>query len=127
MGFIFKPFFYILIINVLFWYNITVVVYTRKMPIKSKIATLRKKAGISQAKLAVLIGVTTNTIQNWEKDDGLNQLEKYLKICEILGCKVDDLYEIDDEAPEEKESKSRDFSIQELRQLRERWKINVKK
>lgn len=97
------------------------------MPIKSKIATLRKKAGISQAKLAVLIGVTTNTIQNWEKDDGLNQLEKYLKICEILGCKVDDLYEIDDEAPEEKESKSRDFSIQELRQLRERWKINVKK
>lgn len=34
---------------------------------KSRVASLREQAGLTQVQLAVLVGVTPNTIQNWEK------------------------------------------------------------
>ncbi|MEM8719974.1 MAG: hypothetical protein AAGE84_11780 [Cyanobacteria bacterium P01_G01_bin.39] len=40
----------------------------------------------------MFVGVTTNTTQNWKKEDGLNQLEKYLKLCEVLGCTPEGLF-----------------------------------
>ncbi len=91
-----------------------------RLKAKSRVAELRKKAGLTQAQLAVFIGVTPNTIQNWEKDSGLDQLEKYLKLCEVLGCSLRDLIEYV-ETPEEQEPKSKGFSLEELRELRERW------
>ena len=87
---------------------------------KSKVASLREEAGLTQVQLAALVGVTPNTIQNWEKENGLHQLERYLKLAEIFGCNVSDLVEYVD-APEEKKSKSKGFSLQELSELRERW------
>jgi DNA-binding XRE family transcriptional regulator len=92
---------------------------------KSKVAELRKKAGLTQAQLAVFIGVTPNTIQNWEKDCGLEQLEKYLKLCEVLGCELSDLIEYVE--TEEEEAKAKGFSLEELRELRKRWGTDVKK
>lgn len=93
---------------------------------KSKVAELRHKAGLTQAQLAVFIGVTPNTIQNWEKDGGLEQFEKYLKLCEILGCELKDLVEYVD-APEDEKSKiSKSFSVEEIREIRKQWKINAK-
>jgi DNA-binding XRE family transcriptional regulator len=91
---------------------------------KSKVASLREKAGLTQVQLAVLVGVTPNTIQNWEKENGLNQLEKYLKLAEIFGCQVSDLVEYVSVLEEEPKSKS--FSLQELRELREKWGTNTK-
>lgn len=87
---------------------------------KSRIASLREKAGLTQVQLAVLVGVTPNTIQNWEKDNGLAQLERYLKLAEIFGCQVPDLIEYVD-TPQKEEPKSKGFSLHELRELRERW------
>ena len=97
------------------------------MPLKAKsrVAELRKKAGLTQAQLAVFIGVTTNTIQNWEKDSGLDQLEKYLKLCEVLGCELQDLIQYI-QSPEEEKPKSKGFSLEELRELRKRWGTDVK-
>ncbi|WDD30170.1 helix-turn-helix transcriptional regulator (plasmid) [Nostoc sp. UHCC 0926] len=86
---------------------------------KSKVASLREKAGLTQVQLAVLVGVTPNTIQNWEKDNGLDQLERYLKLAEVFGCQVSDLVEY--VSVSEEEPKSKGFSLQELRELRERW------
>ncbi len=98
------------------------------MPLKaiSRVAELRKKAGLTQAQLAVFIGVTTNTIQNWEKDSGLDQLEKYLKLCEVLGCELKDLIKYI-QSPKEEEPKSKSFSLEELREIRKRWGTDVKK
>lgn len=96
------------------------------MILKSKIAELRKKAGFSQAQLGVFVGVSTNTIQNWEKPDGLAQLEKYLKLAEVLGVgKMIDLFEIEDtnEQSNQQVTKVGEFSIQELQKLREGWGI----
>lgn len=101
--------------------------YGVKMPskAKSKVAELRQKAGLTQAQLAVFIGVTPNTIQNWEKDEGLDQLEKYLKLCEVLGCEIRDLIEYV-EVSQETQQKSKGFSLEELRQIRKQWKTDVK-
>lgn len=91
---------------------------------KSRVASFREKAGLTQVQLAVLVGVTPNTIQNWEKENGLDQLERYLKLAEIFGCNVSDLVEYVP-VPEE-EPKSKGFSLQELRELRERWGTGTK-
>lgn len=72
--------------------------------------------------LAALIGVTPNTIQNWEKPNGLKQLERYLKMAELFGCAVEDLVEyVPGEASEGTPGKSREFSLEDVRELRERW------
>jgi transcriptional regulator with XRE-family HTH domain len=87
----------------------------------SKIADLRERAGLTQAQLAVFIGVTTNTIQNWENGkSGVEQIEKFLKLCEVLGCNLPDLIEYVPDANAE-EPKAGTFSLAELRNLRERW------
>lgn len=96
------------------------------MTLKSKIGYLRKKAGLSQAQLAVFVGVSTNTIQSWEKPNGLAQLVKYLKLAEVLGVQgVKDLFEEDDHESktETTVSKQREFSLDDLRKLREDWGI----
>ncbi len=98
--------------------------FTQK--VKSNIAELRKKARITQAQLAVFIGVSTNTIQNWEKDNGLDQLEKYLKLCEFFDCDIRDLIKYV-EVPEEETKKTKSFSVEQLRKVRKMLRTNVKK
>jgi transcriptional regulator with XRE-family HTH domain len=87
----------------------------------SRIAGLREKAGLTQAQLAVLIGVTSNTIQNWETGkSGVEQIERFLKLCEVLGCNLNDLIEyVSDDSAEE--PKPGTFSLEQLRELRQRW------
>jgi transcriptional regulator with XRE-family HTH domain len=87
---------------------------------KSRLPRLREQAGLTQVQLAVLVGVTPNTIQNWEKDNGLEQLERYLKLAEIFGCNVSDLVEYVP-ASEQEKPLSKGFSLEELRQLRKKW------
>lgn len=71
-----------------------------------------------------MVGVAPNTIQNWEKENGLDQLERYLKLAEDFGCNV--LYLVEYvSAPEEEEPKSKGFSLEELRELRERWRTGT--
>ena len=103
--------------------NVDIRIKMSKRP-KSKIAELRQKAGLTQAQLAVFIGVTPNTIQNWEKDDGLDQLQKYLKLCVLFDCNIEDLMEYV-EADEKQKPASKGFSIEQLREIREDWKTRV--
>jgi transcriptional regulator with XRE-family HTH domain len=90
----------------------------------SRVAALREKAGLTQLQLAALVGVTTNTIQNWEKDDGLSQLERYLKLAAVFGCEASDLVEYVPAG--EEELKSKGFSLEDLHELRERWGTGTK-
>ncbi|NJL38909.1 MAG: helix-turn-helix transcriptional regulator [Leptolyngbyaceae cyanobacterium RM2_2_4] len=87
----------------------------------SRIATLRDKTGLTQAQLAVLVGVTTNTIQNWESGkSGVDQIEKFLKLCEVLGCDLQQLIEYVPD-PEADDTKAGSFSLEDLREMRQRW------
>ncbi len=94
----------------------------RKM--KSRVAQLRETSGLTQVELAAFIGVTPNTIQNWEKDDGLAQLERYLKLAEIFDCQVADLIEY--VVDESDSAYKRGFSIDDLRELRKKWNLPAK-
>ncbi len=98
----------------------------RKKP-KSRVASLREKAGLTQVQLAVLVGVTPNTIQNWKKKSGLDRMERYLKLAEVFGCNVSQLVEYV-AVPEEEERKSNGVfsSLEEVRDWRKRRETGTK-
>ena len=90
---------------------------------RSRVAELRERAGLTQAQLAVFIGVSTDTIKNWERYDGLYRLEKYLKLCDVLGCELPDLIDYT-RCSEEEESPS--VSIDEPLELDRHQQTDVK-
>lgn len=60
----------------------------------SRVAELRKKAGLTQRELADLVGVTESTIRNLENNrNGVDQVERVVKLCEALSCEARDLIE----------------------------------
>lgn len=63
----------------------------------SKIAELRKKAGMTQRQLADAIGVDPSTIRNWERNRAfIETLVKVTRLCNALDCETTDLYKIED-------------------------------
>lgn len=61
------------------------------------IATLRERAGLTQSELADQIGVSENTIANWEKGSASKWIRQLYKLCSLLHCSLDDLL-LDEEA-----------------------------
>jgi transcriptional regulator with XRE-family HTH domain len=57
----------------------------------NKLFKMRKERGISQEKLAELVGVSRQTIYLWESNQNLPDIEKVGKICEILNIEISDL------------------------------------
>ncbi|AVH68542.1 helix-turn-helix transcriptional regulator [Nostoc sp. 'Peltigera membranacea cyanobiont' N6] len=99
-----------------------------KQKVISKIADFREKLGLTQTQLGVFIGVSTNTIQNWEAGkSGVDHIEKFLKLCEVLGCELRDLIEYVPDSEAEEPTKTVDFSIEQLRELRETWLTSKRK
>lgn len=61
----------------------------------SAISERRSSAGLTQSDAAYFVGVTTNTIQNWESGkSGVKTILVILKLCAALGCKPQDLIEV---------------------------------
>ncbi len=57
-----------------------------------RVAELREKAGLTQRQLADLIGVTESTVRNLERNrNGVEQLERFIKLCDALNCNPSDL------------------------------------
>ncbi len=62
---------------------------------KPRIAFLREKAGLTQLELSRLVGVTESTIQNWESGrTGTDHIERIVRFCKALNCRVEDLIEL---------------------------------
>lgn len=65
-----------------------------KRKAKPRIAILREQAGLTQLELSRLVGVTESTIQNWESGrTGIDHIQRIIKFCQALGCRVEDLIE----------------------------------
>jgi transcriptional regulator with XRE-family HTH domain len=74
---------------------------------KPRIAFLRDKAGLTQLELSRLVGVTESTIQNWESGrTGTDHIERIVRFCQALNCKVEDLIEYVSASPEEISAKT---------------------
>ena len=58
---------------------------------KFNIENRRRAAGLTQAGLGKLIGVTPGAIANWEVGTRNPGIETLVKLADIFGCKVDDL------------------------------------
>ncbi|WP_044500975.1 helix-turn-helix transcriptional regulator [Nostoc sp. PCC 7107] len=83
---------------------------------KPRIALLREKAGLTQLELSRLVGVTESTIQNWESGrTGTDHIERIIRFCKALDCKVEDLIEYVSEPLEEPVAKP--SSINEIHQI----------
>lgn len=78
---------------------------------------LREKAGLTQLELSRLVGVTESTIQNWESGrTGTDHIQRIIKFCKALDCKVEDLIELNEtELP--KEASTKPASLEEIHNL----------
>lgn len=56
-----------------------------------KLMKLRKKRGMSQQQVATALGVTRQTVSNWECDQGAPALDKASELARLYGVSLDDL------------------------------------
>lgn len=54
---------------------------------------LREKAGLTQRQVALAVGVTDQTVSNWETGQRVPRLspEQTFKLCQALNCELKDL------------------------------------
>ncbi|MCL2084663.1 MAG: helix-turn-helix transcriptional regulator [Oscillospiraceae bacterium] len=57
----------------------------------NRITKYRKKAGLSQAKIAELLGVAQNTVSYWERGINTPSYETLEKLAVIFNCEADNL------------------------------------
>lgn len=57
-----------------------------------QLKSLRERAGLSQTELAFLVGVSVDTIANWENGRrGLDWFERFVRLCTALRCNPQEL------------------------------------
>lgn len=57
------------------------------------IKALREGKNLTQEELCKKIGVSQSAIAKWETGDSLPRADKLPQLAQILGCKIDDLFE----------------------------------
>lgn len=73
------------------------------MEIGKRIAKLRQEAGLSQEKLAEMLGISRQAVTKWESGKGNPDTENLIRLSEIFGCSLDELCgKIPQEKPEGK-------------------------
>ncbi|WP_375505224.1 helix-turn-helix transcriptional regulator [uncultured Nostoc sp.] len=74
------------------------------MKVISRISELREREGITQRQLAELLGVTDNTVANWESGrSSVDWIDKVIKLCKIFNCLAEDLVNYEPDIESEKE------------------------
>lgn len=58
---------------------------------KNGIKAARLKAGLTQAQLALAVGVTQQAVSQWESGGRLFSVETLIRLSKALGCSVDDI------------------------------------
>ncbi|MBD2207820.1 helix-turn-helix transcriptional regulator [Calothrix sp. FACHB-1219] len=91
----------------------------QKTKIVSRIALLREQIGLTQLELGQLLGVTENSVANWEKGRGsLEWIDRVIKLCKLFQCMPDQLVEyVPDNEPVEVQSNTKKNQLDELRKL----------
>lgn len=61
------------------------------MTFSEKLKSIRKKAGVSQEKLAEKIGVSRQAITKWETDSGIPDIDNMMALSELFNISLDEL------------------------------------
>ena len=59
------------------------------MQLATYIRSRRKNIGLTQKELAEQVGVSTNTVARWERDEFQPSWSDFLKLCVVLGMKME--------------------------------------
>ena len=63
------------------------------MQLATYIKSRRKNIGLTQKELAEQVGVSTNTVARWERSESEPSWSDFLKLCVVLGMKMEDFVE----------------------------------
>lgn len=61
------------------------------MSFRDNLQHLRATRNMTQEQLAMLIGVSRQSVSKWEAEKSYPEMDKLLKICELFDCSLDDL------------------------------------
>lgn len=61
------------------------------MGFRSNLQHLRATRGMTQEQLAMLLGVSRQSVTKWEAEKSYPEMDKLIKLCEIFDCTLDDL------------------------------------
>ena len=99
------------------------------MTLGERIREQRKNAGLSQEKVAELVGVSRQAVTKWESGQSAPSTENLFKLAEIFGTTVDILLSSDkEEAPSPAEQIYYLYKMEQEKtaeQRRHRWKANA--
>ena len=59
---------------------------------KITLKALRVNAGLNQKQAAARVGVVKETLSRWERHQTFPDAIKLSQLCEIYGCKIDDVF-----------------------------------
>lgn len=65
---------------------------------KSRLNELIEKSGLRKKYIAKEVGITPTQFSNWIAGRSYPPLDKAYKLAKLLNCKVDDLYEEEEES-----------------------------
>ena len=92
-----------------------------------QIKNLRKARRISQTELARHVGVTKQSVSNWENDNIQPSIEMLCRIAKYFGCTTDYLLELDDKSYVIETKRLTDSQTQNILAIvKEFEKLNVK-
>lgn len=61
------------------------------MTFRDNLQYLRAQRGMTQEQLAMLLGVSRQSISKWESEKAYPEMDKLLMVCDLFGCTLDDL------------------------------------
>ena len=65
------------------------------MSFRDNLQHLRASRNMTQEQLAMLLGVSRQSVTKWEAEKSYPEMDKLLKMCQIFGCTLDDLVQGD--------------------------------
>ena len=80
----------------LVYYSIAIIDMRGKKMLNQRIRILRQARGLSQVELARILGVTKQSVSNWENDNIQPSIEMLKKIAQTFGVSADYLLGLDD-------------------------------
>ena len=60
------------------------------MSFRENLQHLRATRGMTQENLAVLLGVSRQSVTKWESERAYPEMDKLLKICSVFDCTLDE-------------------------------------
>lgn len=61
------------------------------MSFRDNLQHLRATRNMTQEQLAMLLGVSRQSVSKWEAERAYPEMDKLLKLCDLFGCTIDDL------------------------------------